>query len=102
MADHVSFFRVKTLPGKAQAVAEQMDKWQREQKPRAKGYVRSILVANNGNGDELMGAVRFDNTENYFANAGRPEQDAWFREFRALLAADPEWFDGTLLREFSS
>ena len=102
MADHVSFFRAKTLPGKAQAVAEQMDKWQREQKPQAKGYVRSILVANNDKADELMGAVRFDSSEGYFANAGRPEQDAWYRELRALLVADPEWFDGTLLREFSA
>jgi len=102
VADHVSFFRARTLPGKAQAVAEQMDKWQREQQPQAKGYVRSILVANNNNADELMGAVRFDSSEGYFANAGRPEQDAWYRELRALLVADPEWFDGTLLREFSA
>ena len=102
MADHVSFFRARTLPGKAQAVAEQMDKWQREQKPQAKGYVRSILVTNNDNQDEIMGAVRFDSSEGYFANAGRPEQDAWYRELRALLVADPEWFDGTLLREFSA
>jgi quinol monooxygenase YgiN len=99
MADHVSFFRARTLPGKAQAVAEQMDKWQREQKPQAKGFVRSILVTNNDNPDEIMGAVRWDSSEGYFANAGRPEQDAWYREFRALMAADPEWFDGTLLRE---
>ena len=102
MAEHVSFFKARALPGKAQAVAEQMDKWQREQKPQAKGYVRSILVANNDNADEIMGAVRFDSSENYFANAGRPEQDAWYRELRALLTADPEWFDGTLLREFSA
>ena len=102
MAEHVSFFRAKTLPGKAQAVAEQMDKWQREQKPQAKGFVRSILVRNNNDSDEIMGAVRFDTTENYFANAGRPEQDGWYRELRALLTADPEWFDGTLLREFTA
>ena len=102
MAEHVSFFKARALPGKAQAVAAHMDKWQREQKPQAKGYVRSILVANKDNADEIMGAVRFDSSASYFANAGRPEQDAWFRELRALLAADPEWFDGTLLREFTA
>jgi hypothetical protein len=32
-------------------------------------------------------------------NSNRPEQDAWFRELRANLVADPEWFDGTLERE---
>ncbi len=99
MADHVSFFRARALPGKRQAVLEQFEKWEREQKAKATGFVRSILVANNDEPDEVMGAVRWDSTANYFANASRPEQDAWFREFRALLAADPVWFDGTLMRE---
>ncbi len=27
------------------------------------------------------------------------EQGVWFGELRALLAADPEWFNGTLARE---
>ena len=46
-----------------------------------------------------MGIVRWDNSENYSKNAGRPEQDAWFSEFRANLADDPVWFDGTLQQE---
>ena len=99
MADHVSFFRARALPGKRQAVLEQFEKWEREQKPKATGFIRSIMVASNDDPDEIMGAVRWDTRENYFANAGRPEQDAWYREYRTLLAADPEWFDGTLLRE---
>ncbi|MBI2913637.1 MAG: hypothetical protein HYY03_06930 [Chloroflexi bacterium] len=99
MADHVSFFRAKALPGKRQAVIDQFAKWEREQKPQAKGFVRSILVFNNSDPDEITGAVRWDTSENYFANASRPEQDAWYRELRANLAADPEWFDGTLARE---
>ncbi len=99
MADHVSFFRAKALPGKRQAVIQQFEKWEREQKPKAKGFVRSIVVASNSDPDELMGGVRWDNPENYFANASRPEQDAWYREFRAHLAEDPVWFDGTLVRE---
>jgi len=99
MADHVSFFNMKALPGKLQAVVDQMAKWEREQKPKAKGFIRSIMVAKNDSPDELMGAVRWDNTENYLANSNRPEQDAWYRELRANLAADPEWFDGTLVRE---
>ena len=102
MADHVSFFRARALPGKRQAVIDQMDKWEREQKAKATGFMRSILVASNNDPDELMGAVRWDTTGNYFANAERPEQDAWYRELRANLATDPVWFDGTLLREMTA
>ena len=36
MAEHVSFFRAKALPGKRQAVLEQFEKWDREQKAKAK------------------------------------------------------------------
>lgn len=101
MADHVSFFKAKALPGKRQAVVDAMNTWQREQKPKAKGYVASFVVASNSNSDDVMGCVRWDNTGNYMANASRPEQDAWFRqELRPNLAADPEWFDGSLMQEF--
>src|SRR3989304_4830359 len=99
MAEHVSFFRARALPGKAQAVAAQMDKWQREQKPQAKGFVRSILVANNDNADEIMGAVRFDSSENYCANAGDPEQHGGSRGRSTPLGPATRWLDGTLLRE---
>ena len=99
MAEHVSFFRAKAKPGRRQAVLDQFDKWEREQKAKATGYLSSILVASNDDADELMGAIRFDTTENYFANANRPEQDAWYQEFRANLVEDAVWFDGTLARE---
>lgn len=99
MADHISFFRAKALPGKRQAVIDHFAKWEREQKAQAAGFVRSVLVTGNDDPDELMGGVRWDTTEKYFANAGRPEQDAWYRELRTLLVADPDWFDGTLAME---
>ncbi len=99
MADHLTFFRMKAQPGKRQALIEQFDKWQREQKGMAPGFVRSVLVASNDDPDELMAGVRFDSTESYNANSGRAEQGAWFGELRALLVADPEWFNGTLARE---
>ncbi len=99
MADHLTFFRMKALPGKRQAVVDQFAKWEREHKGAAKGFQRSILVANNEDPDELMAAVRFDSTESYNANSDRGEQGAWSGELRALLAADPEWFNGTVARE---
>jgi quinol monooxygenase YgiN len=37
----------------------------------------------------------FDDRETYVANADSPEQDAEFRQLRALLEDDPDWMDGT-------
>ncbi len=99
MADHLTFFRMKALPGKREAVIDQFAKWEAEHKAAATGFLRSILVASNEDPDELMGGVRFDSTESYTANSERADQGEWFGELRALLAADPEWFNGTLARE---
>ena len=99
MAEHVSFFRTKCKPGRRQAVVDHFAKWEREQKPQAKGFIRSILVAGNDHPDEIMGGVRWDNTANYFANASRPAQDAWYRELLKLVDGEPQWFDGTLVSE---
>jgi quinol monooxygenase YgiN len=97
--EHVTFFRFKVLPGKRQAVLDHFERWEREQKSEAAGFLRSIVVSSNSDPDEFMGGIRWDNTANYMKNANRPEQDAWFRELRSNLASDPEWFDGTLERE---
>jgi quinol monooxygenase YgiN len=99
MADHVTFFRMKALPGKRQAVIDLFDKWEREQKGKARGFVRSIQVTSNEDPDEIMTGVRFESTESYNANSDRAEQGEWYGELRALLVADPEWFNGTLARE---
>jgi quinol monooxygenase YgiN len=102
LAEHVSFFKAKVLPGKLQAVVDHMNRWEQDQKPKAKGWIRSYLAASNGNPDELMGVIVWDSTENYFANANRPGQDVWYRELRADLTGDPDWFDATLVREWKA
>ena len=79
MADHYTFFRMRAQPGKQQAVLDMFDKWEREQKSKATGYIRTILVTNNEDPDELMAGVRFDSTENYNANSGRAEQGEWYQ-----------------------
>lgn len=99
---HVTLFRFKALPGRRQAVIDHFEKWEHDQKAKATGFERSALVASNKDPDELMGVVRWDNTANYLKNSERPEQDAWFRELRPNLVADPEWFDGTLERELTA
>ena len=37
----------------------------------------------------------FDDRASYVANADSPEQDAEYRQLRALLEDDPQWMDGT-------
>jgi quinol monooxygenase YgiN len=99
---HVTLFHFKALPGRRQAVLDHFERWEREQKSKATGFQRSMLVSSNSDPDEFMGGVRWDSTENYMMNASRPEQDAWFRELRSNLAEDPMWFDGTLERELDA
>ena len=95
----VTFFRIKAQPGKRQAVIDSFAKWEREQKSKATGFERSLLISNNDDADEFMAGVRFDTEANYAANSARPEQGEWFAALRANLVADPEWFNGTLERE---
>ncbi len=99
MADHITFFRMKAQPGKRQAVIDHFMSTESERVRDANGFIRSILVANNEDPDEVMAAVRFDSTANYNANSNRSEINAWYQELRAMLAADPDWFNGTLARE---
>ena len=100
MAEHVSFFRGKALPGKRQAVIDQMAKWEREQKPKAKGFLGSVMAFGNDDTEAFMGTVRWDNTENYFANSSRPEQDAWYQELVQHVDGEINWFDATLAGEW--
>ena len=37
----------------------------------------------------------FDDEATYRANAASPDQDARYRQYRALLEDDPDWMDGT-------
>ncbi len=96
---HVTNFRFKAKPGERQAVIDSFDRWDRERRPKVKGFVRSVMTANIKDPDEFMVGVMFDTTESYNANSNDPEQGAWFQELRSHLVADPDWFDGTLERE---
>jgi hypothetical protein len=44
--------------------------------------------------------VVFESKEAYVRNAESPKQDAEYRKLRALLEADPEWHDGTLVSTY--
>ena len=93
---HVTHFRFRAKPGERQAVIDNFNRWEQERKPKAKGFMRSVMTSNVDDPDEFMVGVMFDTTENYNANSNDPEQGAWFQQLRSLLVADPEWFNGKL------
>ena len=99
---HVTHFKLRAKPGERDDVIGMFDRWQSERQPRAKGYVRSILTSSLTDSSEFMAGVMFDSKASYDANSNDPAQHKWYQELRSHLAADPEWFDGTLEREFSA
>jgi hypothetical protein len=44
----------------------------------------------------FMLVVGFESEEAYRKNAESPEQHARYEKYRALLDADPEWYDGEI------
>lgn len=88
--------RFEPRPGREQRLLELMEEWNRERAPKVKGAVAAYLYKLD-RGGWMMAAV-FDSKENYMANAADPEQDAWYRKWRAELQADPEWNDGEVFQ----
>ena len=61
------------------------------------GAVASYVYRMDAEPNVLYLVAVFTSKEAYLANAGSPEQHAQFEQLRALLAADPEWHDGTVI-----
>lgn len=93
---HVTSFKFRVKPGEREAVIDRFERWERERKSKAGGFVRGVLVSKHSAPDEFMATVVFDSTESYDANSNSSEQSAWYQELRSHLTADPEWFDGKL------
>jgi heme-degrading monooxygenase HmoA len=88
--------RVRVKPGLEGAADELSRRWLRERAPNVAGFIGEYLVKSADRPGEVMSLVIFDSEENYRKNAADPEQDRWYRQFRALMEADPEWFDGEI------
>jgi hypothetical protein len=61
------------------------------------GMVASYVYQMDSSPDEYYLAVVFESKAAYVANANSGEQDARYRQVRALLIADPEWHDGDVM-----
>ncbi len=87
-------YRMKPKAGETQAVIDMFRRWRQERGPKAKGAIASYAVHNDGG--DIMGVAVFADEATYRANASDPEQDAWYRQLRSHLQADPEWYDGVI------
>lgn len=68
-----------------------LKEWETRKVPGFQGEY--TFLADDG---RLISCVVFDSKEQYVALSNDPEQDTWWTEkARPLLAADPEWIDGT-------
>ncbi len=61
------------------------------------GAVASYVYRTDSEPNVLYLVAVFTSKEAYQANASSPEQHAQYEQLRALLAADPEWHDGTVI-----
>jgi hypothetical protein len=75
------------------AVIEQGNRWQRELRPGAAGYlgVTSGVTADG----RTIAIVRFKDEASARANAERPEQTAWFQEMVKLYDGEPTFTEST-------
>ena len=86
--------RIRVKPGAEKQLVELTRSESALQIP---GFVGQYLYRMNANPNEFYLVVMFENRQTYTANADSPEQDARYREFRALLKEDPEWHDGEIV-----
>jgi hypothetical protein len=91
-----TIMRARVKPG-LEGVADELGRrWLRERAPAVAGFIGEYLIKSTNHPGEWASLAIFDSEENYRKNANDPEQDRWYRELRATLEADPEWFDGEI------
>jgi quinol monooxygenase YgiN len=61
------------------------------------GWLAEYVFQSDSDPNEYFMAAVFESREAYHKNAQSPEQDAIYHRMRAMLAADPEWHDGTVI-----
>jgi quinol monooxygenase YgiN len=85
------------LPGHEQQLIEMQKSWDETRGTKVDGPVASYVFKSDGAQNEYTLVAVFRDRQTYQANASDPEQDAWYRNLRSHLAADPEWRDGEVV-----
>jgi hypothetical protein len=92
-----SIAKVQVAPENRPKVEAVLRDWDREIKPSADGAKDGYLFWPDNDGKTGYLVAMFGDESTYRRNADSPQQDAWYRRFRELLEADPEWIDGTFV-----
>lgn len=99
MAKHATFWKMNVKPGQMDALLAMMSDPGMEAEMKSRGWEMDITGVSKNNPNEFWGAVVWDTSERYYANADSPEQNAVYEKMRAMLTGDPEWFDCDVLSE---
>lgn len=89
--------RMRTKPGGLEEIRALSESWGREDAPDVAGFVASYVFQGDQDPNECWLVAIFEDRDSYTANAGRPEQDAWYRQIREHLEEDPVWHDGEIV-----
>ncbi|RIK38714.1 MAG: hypothetical protein DCC58_16290 [Chloroflexi bacterium] len=88
--------RMKVAAGQEQAFEKLGEHWSTEF-AAASGQVAEYVFRLDGRPGEYLLVAIFPDRASYRANAENPATDQFYRQMRALLAADPEWNDGEVV-----
>lgn len=88
--------RMQVKPGAESQLAELEKGYESLDIP---GFVASYVYRMDNNPNVYYLVAVFQDRDTYRRNAESPEQDARYREMRALLQSDPEWHDGEIVAE---
>lgn len=92
---------VQVIEGKtrdAAAVIEHGERWQRDLRPGAIGYLG--VTAGVTDDGRSVAIVRFEDEAAARANAARPEQTAWFEEMAKLYDGEPTFAESSDVTEW--
>src|SRR6478736_5199369 len=80
------------------AIIEHGDRWQREVRPGAIGYL-GVTAGVTADG-RAIAIVRFEDEASARANAERPEQSAWFEGMAKLYDGEPSFAESSDVTEW--
>lgn len=86
--------QVYPKPGQERTLLQLSHAWQRERGATFPGFVAAYRFRSVSHPREYTLAVLFTDHATYQANTVDPEQDRWYQQIHACLAADPEWNNG--------
>jgi quinol monooxygenase YgiN len=88
--------RLKTKPGQREVITAMLEQTGGQLDP---GEVTAHFFSLDSDPDGLVLVAVFESKEAYVANSKRSETHERYMQLRSLLAADPEWLDGSVFTQ---